>query len=333
MADCHQNFCDFDGCIVLTDARIKKLKKSRNALRDRIRDDFKEKHKNEVKPKFWSQGSIEMGTAVNPIPRDVQDEGETVKLLKYDIDDGIYFIGKESDRKSVHTYHSWIYNAVDGHTNTPPIDKNTCVRTIFSDGHNIDQPIYFEIDENGKVPQLAHKKLGWIDSDPREFKNWFNGKATANSQLVRLVRYLKAWCDYQNFKADVKRMPMGLVMTIWVSENAAYNVRDDIAMRDTLVNIKTLVDGQNKLSCERPTVPKGENLLEDYKHSDFFRGRLSAFVEAATQAINETNPKNGCGKWQTHFGDRFACSTANDEDEESTAFSAPAIITSNAKSA
>lgn len=331
MANCHQQFIDFDSCITLNDSRIESLKTSRKRLRDRIRDDFKENHPDDLKPKFWSQGSFHTGTAINPIPYEVEENGQKIKLFKYDVDDGIYFIGEENDRKSVTTYHNWIYDAVNGHTNQEPIDKDTCVRTVFSDGHHIDQPIYFE--EEGQIPQLAHKAKSWIDSDPREFSEWFQKKANEYSQLKRLVRYFKAWGDYQNQNNAGKIMPTGLVMTIWVTENAEYNDRDDLAMKDTLRKIKDLTDGQIKLSCLRPTVPKNENLLQNYKYADFFKERLSQFVASANQAINENNQKIACGKWQIHFGDRFSCANAKDKDEKSQSYNSPAIVTSNAKSA
>jgi len=331
MANNHEQFTDFDGVIILTDSRTKSLKKSRKKLRDRIRDDFKENHKDDIQPKFWSQGSFQMGTAVNPIGRVVKEDGKDVTIYKYDVDDGIYFVGELSERKSVTTYHNWIYDAVDGHTGKSPIDKNTCVRSVFYDGHHIDQPIYFEVE--GNIPQLAHKAKDWIDSDPREFTNWFEEAAKDKPQLKRLVRYFKAWCDYQNFKNAGKKMPSGMVMTIWVIENVSYNDRDDVAMKDTLANLKNTIDAQVKLTCKRPTVPTDENLMEDYKCADFFKERLSAFVNSAKQAVNETNQKTACGKWQLHFGDRFSCANAKDEDEQANTYRSPAIVASNAKSA
>lgn len=327
MANCNQQFIDFDRIIDLSYSRERNLKISRRDLRNKIRDDFKDKHKNEIQPKFWSQGSFHTGTAINPIG--IKD-GENI-LYKYDVDDGIYFIGPIEQRKSPTTYHAWIYDAVNGHTGKDPIDKNTCVRTVFADGHHIDQPIYFEVE--GTVPELAHKSKSWFKSDPREFTEWFEKKANENQQLKRLIRYFKSWCDYQNFKAGSKKMPMGLAMTIWVAENADYNQRDDIAMKNTLGNIKYQIDRQVSITCNRPTTPAGENILEEYNHTDFFKGKLNAFAESASQAINESNPKIACGKWQIHFGDRFSCSTAQDKEESASEFDAPAVITVNAKSA
>lgn len=327
MANCSQQFIDFDSMIELSYAREKSLKISRKDLRNKIRSYFRENHNNEIQPKFWSQGSFHTGTAVNPIGI---KEGENT-FYKYDVDDGIYFIGKLEQRKNPTTYHNWIYDAVNGHTGQDPVDKNTCVRTIFSDGHHIDQPIYFELE--GAVPQLAHKAKNWFDSDPRAFTDWFEEKANDKPQLKRLVRYFKSWCDYQNVKAGSKKMPMGLAITIWVADHASYNDRDDLAMKNTLTNINNLINAQTTITCNRPTIPAGENILDEYKHKDFFKAKLNAFAESASQAINESNPKLACGKWQVHFGDRFSCSAAQDLDEGAFEFGAPAIINVNAKSA
>lgn len=334
MANCDSIFKVFDEEIILHDTRRDSLKKSRKALRNRIKEYFKEEKPDEIKPKFYGQGSFMMGIAINPIPKVVTEEGKEVSKYKYDVDDGIYFIGKESERKAVQTYHNWIWDAVDGHTNTPPVDKNTCIRVIYHDGHNIDLPIYFLVKgDDEAVPQLAHKAKSWLDSDPREFVTWFTDIADAQEkdQLRSLVRYLKAWADYQNHSSGTSKMPPGMVMTIWAAENARYNEREDIALRDTLQAIRdTLSDG---FECNRPTVPAGENLLDDYKYEEYFLGRLDAFLESAKQAVNETNQKTACGKWQTHLGPRFPCRLAEDKDMGARAYGAPAIIQENAKSA
>lgn len=333
MADCHEQFVDFNSTITLTDDRKKKLKKSRTKLRNRVRDDFKANHKDEIQPKFESQGSSEMKTNINPIVRKIIDEdGEEKSITKYDTDDGIYFIGDLENRKSVNTYHNWIKDAVDGHTTIPPSDKNTCVRTLFADGHHIDQPIYF-IDNNDDdaCPQLAHKKNDWIDSDPREFSQWFNEQADENEQLRCIVKYMKSWCDYQNYEDNSNKMPSGFIITIWAANNFSSDNRDDIALRNTLENIYDNLS--TKFECLRPSTPKDENVVEDYSYEDYFMEKLKDFLDSAKQAINETNPKNACFKWQKHLGSRFSCSTAKDEDEGAKNFSTPAIITTNAKSA
>lgn len=331
MANCHDQFADFNSLITLTNDRKKKLKGSRTKLRNRVREDFKNNHKNDIKPKFTSQGSSEMKTTINPIVRVIDEDGEEKKITKYDTDDGIYFIGNLEDRKSVQTYHNWVKDAVDGHTSIPPSDKNTCIRTLFADGHHIDQPIYFIDDKNDSCPQLAHKKNGWIDSDPREFSDWFNEQAEKNEQLRSIVKYLKSWSDYQNFEDNSKKMPSGFILTIWTADNFSANDRDDISLSNTLENIYNNLSV--KFECLRPSKPKDENVVEDYSYETYFMEKLKSFLDSAKQAINETNPKNACFKWQKHLGSRFSCSNAKDEDEGAKSFSSPAIITSNAKSA
>jgi len=331
MANCHNQFVDFNKTISLTDDRKKKLKKSRTNLRDWIRDDFKENHKDEIQPKFTSQGSSEMKTTVNPIARTIEVDGEEKTITKYDTDDGIYFIGPLDERKSVQTYHNWIKDAVDGYTGMSPVDKNTCVRTKFADGRHIDQPIYFIDEDDADEPKLAHRRDGWVVSDPRAFSTWFNDQAKQNEQLRRLVKYLKGWCDYQNFNDDSKKMPTGFVLTIWAANNFNANSRDDIAIRDTLQNMYNALSVY--FECLRPTVPKNEDVVSNYSYEDYFMDKLKSFLDSAKQAINETNPKNACYKWQKHLGPRFSCSTAKDEDEGAKSYSAPAVIGSNAKSA
>lgn len=330
MANCHQQFLDFNTSISLTDERKKKLKKSRAKLRNKVRNDFKENHKDEIKPKFTSQGSSEMKTSINPIVRVIDEDGEKKSVTKYDTDDGIYFIGNLEDRKSIKTYHDWIWDAVDGHTSIPPVDKNTCIRTIFSDGHHIDQPIYFIEKGNNTLPNLAHKEKGWIESDPREFASWFNERANKNEQIRRLVKCLKSWCDFQNFEDKSKKMPTGFVITIWVVNNFSSDSRDDLALRNTLENIYNELSSEFK--CMRPT-PKKEDVMENYSYETYFMKKLKDFLDSAKQAINETNPKNACYKWQKHLGSRFSCASAKDEDEGARTYAAPAIVTSNAKSA
>jgi len=331
MANCHDQFIDFNGTISLTEDRKTKLKKSRKKLRDKVREDFKENHKDEIKPKFTSQGSSEMKTSINPIVKVIEEDGEEKRITKYDTDDGIYFIGSLEERKSVQTYHNWICKAVDGHTDRSPIDKNTCVRTVFSDGRHIDQPIYFIDKDDDSHPWLAHKKDGWIASDPREFCKWFNDQVDKNQQLRRIVKYLKAWADYRNNEDGAKKMPTGFVMTIWAANNFCPNSRDDVAFKDTIKKIHKQLE--QEFECLRPTTPEGEDVLENYSYETYFMEKLKLLVESAEQAINETNAKNACFKWQKHFGSRFSCSTAKDEDDGARSFSSPAIITSNAKSA
>jgi hypothetical protein len=337
MANNHEQFIAFNDTITITQSKKDTLKGNRTALRNVIKKYFDDNKPDEKKPNFRSQGSFVMKTTVNPIPQ--WSEEDKKDLYKYDVDDGVYFIGEEKDKKSIDTYHNWIYDAVKDHTNKGAIDKTTCIRVLYADGHHIDLPIYFKIKGDATIPELAHKSKGWIDSDPKEFFDWFNKKVDSNQQLRKIVRYLKAWCDYRNNQDSNTKMPSGFIMTILATNNISYNDRDDIAFKETLKNIQNAIDKDfgGKFECKRPTTPKGEDLFANYSDTkqEYFLSQLNSFVTSAQQAINGKNPKESCLKWQKHFGERFSCANAKDEDEQSNAktYSSPAVIASNAKSA
>ncbi|MBE8715095.1 cyclic GMP-AMP synthase DncV-like nucleotidyltransferase [Sphingobacterium hungaricum] len=312
MANCNTHFKSYNEEIRLTDSRRKKLKASRKELRNKVRNWFKDNKPNEPKPKFSGQGSMAMDTIINPIPRKIVENNEEKTVLYYDVDDGIYFEGDKeaNERPTPATYHQWVYEAVKGHTDKDPIDKNTCIRTLFADGHNIDQPIYYKA---GDIPELAHKKHGWTDSDPRAFTEWFNAKTEANPQLRRLARYGKGWIDKREFDNENKSMPTGMIMTILIAENAVYrNDRDDIALKETLVNIQAALI--SNFACYRPTTPKGENLLKDYAHKDYFMSCLASFIDDAKKALQEKNIRKATDSWRKHLSNRFPLG----EDKEET---------------
>jgi hypothetical protein len=318
MSNNHSQFTDFNKNIAISEAKKDTLRGNKDTLREKIRKYFKENKPNEIKPSFRSQGSFVMKTTVNPIPE--WSENDKKNLYKYDIDDGVYFIGKEEDRKSVGTYHSWILDAVKDHTNKGATDKTTCIRVLYADGHHIDLPIYFKIKGDDTIPQLAHNSKDWIDSDPKAFFDWFNEKAKSKEQLRRIVRYLKAWRDYRHTQNSSTKMPSGFILTILAANNISYSTdRDDIALKETLIKIQNAIDPNKggKFECYRPTTPTDEDLFSDYSDTkrDYFLSQLDSFVKSAKEAIDGSNPKESCEKWQKHFGDRFSCSTAIDENE------------------
>ncbi|MCK9401309.1 MAG: hypothetical protein M0Q51_15125 [Bacteroidales bacterium] len=315
MANCNTHFGTYNGEIRLTDLRRKKLKGSRKELRNKIRKWFKENKPDEPKPRFSGQGSMSMDTIINPLPRKVKEGNEEKTVLYYDVDDGIYFEGDKEpkDRPTPTTYHNWVYEAVKGHTDKEAIDKNTCIRTLFADGHNIDQPIYYK---KGDIPELAHKRDGWFDSDPKAFADWFNEKAEQEPQLRRLARYGKGWIDNREFANESKPLPSGMIMTILIAENAVYRTdRDDIALKETLINIQATL--KSNFACYRPTIPKGENLLENYAHKDYFMDCLSKFIDDAKRALEDKNLKKATEYWRKHLSDRFPL--GEDKDETSNA--------------
>jgi hypothetical protein len=294
LAQCNDLFLKFDEKIKLKPKKKESLRTSRNALRKKIQDYFEETLK-VSKPKFWGQGSYMMNTTIEPI------EGE------YDIDDGVYLMHladkKEEDWPATSTVHNWIVKAVDGHTSTPPKDKNTCVRVIYKNDYHVDLPIYIKA-EDADHPKLAHKEKGWIDSDPKALTNWFNDEVkNKGDQLKRIVRYFKAWKDYK--KGDDK-FPSGMVFTILAANHfvEGYEEDDDSAF---IAIAQEIYDQLNSsFSLKRPVFPE-EELLDGWSETakTKFLNKLSNLIEQGQKALETEDKKEAADIWRKIFGDRF----------------------------
>ena len=211
MADLTKEFKTFHDAVVLTSAKKASLRKSRDAIRDKIRKHFSKTLKIAV-PKFRGQGSYSMGTTVNPI------DGE------YDIDDGAYLqhLDTQNDEEwpAASTVHQWIVNATDGHTSEKPMDKRTCVRVRYAGKYHVDLPLYGEL--NGKYLLAVKGEKKWPHSDPLALTTWFRDQIEMHGeQLRRIVRYLKAWADFQYHRSG--KMPNGLILTVLSASNFRRN--------------------------------------------------------------------------------------------------------------
>ena len=305
----HKLFSDFDTTIRLNDSKITKLKTHRKALRDKIRGHFK--NNNWGTPKFYSQGSFPLNTNLNPIKKTTSD-GDVKE--EYDLDDGVYFICPESERKEPVTYHDRIKKAVDGHADSV-IDKTTCVRVVYTDGHHIDLPSYW-LEKDGNTPQLTHKSKGFTESDPKAFKDWVDDKisnANSNGQLRRIIRYFKAWKDFREDKNSSLKLPSGFILTILACQNFSKDDRDDLGLKNTAEAIKAVLN--YSFSCYRPTVPTNEELLADYS-KDIVVKELGNLISNAQKAIDSNCEKEASKFWRKVFGDRFPL--GKEKDDKST---------------
>jgi hypothetical protein len=307
--DTHKLFSDFDTTIRLNASKISKLKTNRKALRDKIRAQFKAN--NWGTPKFYSQGSFPLNTNLNPIKKTTSD-GDVKE--EYDLDDGVYFICPKSERKEPSIYHDRIKKAVDGHADHV-VDKTTCVRVVYADGHHIDLPSYW-LEKDGNTPLLTHKSKGYTDSDPKAFKDWVDGKisnANSNGQLRRIIRYFKAWKDYREDKNSSLKLPSGFILTILACQNFSKNDRDDLSLKKTAEAIKTALN--SSFTCYRPTVPQNEELLADYSKDTVFK-ELGDLIHNAQKAIDSDCEKEAAEFWRKVFGERFPL--GKEKDEKST---------------
>jgi hypothetical protein len=303
MANCHNLFGKYNIKISLTKEKVNDMIISKNELRDRIKKHFKEKHPLYV-PKFYIQGSYKMKTAIR------------TKDDICDLDDGVYFF-REPDVTAT-TLQGWVWNAVDGYTSTTPEHRKKCIRNIFANDYEIDNPIYYKID--GKEYQIAVKNNGWEDSDPKEVVDWLNKNKDLDGKIIKVIKELKAWCDHKRNK-----MPSGLAMTI-LAVNAkskiVLNDRDDILLTDILREIKKQLS--RKFECIVPAVPN-DNLFESYDkvREENFLNNLNDFLNDAETALKEENQLKASKLWQKHLGSRFP--DGEDKNEESARNSAIGI--------
>ena len=294
MLNLNKLFEDFHDEISLTKTYKDKITTGRDALRTKIGNKFEEKGRK--KPQHCTQGSYAMRTAIMPIGDD-----------EFDLDNGVYLKGysiEQDEWPSTQTVHTWVKDAVDGHTSNSPIDKNTCVRVVYEDKYHIDLPIYImgKNSDGNSIAYLAHKSKGWIESDPKAFTSWFQEFVNDNGQQIRrMVKYLKSWKDYKSI--DIK----GMAITILVCNNFSVTEnRDDISLLDTVTNIIDSLD--DSFHCYKPVTPTDENLFADISETskNSILNGLNNLKRKLDVAINEkNNEKEATDILRKVFGDRF----------------------------
>lgn len=293
MANCNKLFLDYDNNLNIPKKKKDKLKNSKEVLRNRIRKHFKDNHPN-YKPEFYIQGSYKMDTTI------------LTKDDECDLDDGVYF-KREADVTAT-TLQKWVKNALDGATTTPVEHRSKCLRVIYKGDYHIDFPVYiFPVDDDH--PSLAVKNNGFEESDPKEVVEWYKAEKAKNTQLNRLVKYLKGWGDYKRNK-----MPSGLAMTILAANNIQPNDRDDVALKNTLIKIQETLDAD--FECIVPATPC-DDLFESFDDTrkNNFLSNLDDFIEDAKKAVDkEPNQLKASRLWRKHLGSNFPL--GEDEDVE-----------------
>lgn len=246
-------FEGFNNNISLSESYKQKIRTGRNSIRSRIGNYFEQK--DQQIPKHHTQGSYAMHTSIMPL----EDED-------FDLDNGVYLQGYDDNREcwpEVSNVHCLVKEAVQGHTKEI-IDKDTCVRVVYQDNYHLDLPIYImgKDDDGQEVAYLAHKKEGWIISDPVAFRNWFNDatKPSPTGSLRRSVKYLKQWIHHN--KIDIP----GMAVSILVAENFSDEGDDALTLLRVVTDI--IDDLEENYSCYKPVRPKTENLFSKHSYYD-----------------------------------------------------------------
>ena len=283
MANLNYIFRQFNDELSVTDSKKSKMINSREHLREKIRKSFEQNHKS-YSPKFYIQGSYKLKTLIR------------TKDDTCDLDDGVYF-SSNPDNVAGTTLQKWVKDAVEETTDATPTHKRKCIRVDYTAGYNIDLPVMVFDENTDNHPLLAVKNSDFQVDDPKEFVDYFKDNKT--DQMVRIIKYLKAWCDHKRAE-----MPCGLVMTVLSLKYFQGNDRDDVALKYILIEIEKHL--KKDFKCIMPTTPK-DNLFADYSEEKKknFMDNLSSFIEDAKKAIDEPNHQKASKLWRKHLGERF----------------------------
>lgn len=317
MANCHDLFNSYYKVIALSSSNKKKLKESSNAIRKRIKDNFRLKER--TQPKFYHQGSYMMKTIINPLDNE------------YDIDDGVYLQNLDDDLSkwpTPETVHGWIVDAVKDHTNNAPVDKNTCVRVIYSGEWHVDLPIYSEYKQEYYLAEKGEK--GWHVSDSKAIVDWFRGRVNdKGEQLRKMVVYFKGWADN---KSSNGKLPSGLVLTILMEESFQKHDRDDVCFADAINKIHSRLVSNSIINNPADS---SENLYA--KCTDTIKIRfldlLKTLKDVAANALSDDNKVEACKNWRKEFGDRWTNCEELADDSCAKYTAAPALLKDDNRSA
>lgn len=292
MANLHNAFTIFHDRITLDRNKKMVLRIARDVIRGRIRTYFREAL-NVQPPDFKSQDAWAMDTMINPI------DGE------YAIDDGVYLQHLDKQNGSAWppatAVHQWICNATGNFVDAKPQDTPTCVRLRCAGQYHVDLPCYGIL--NGRCLLAIKDRKQWSFCDPMALSHWFQCHVyLRGGQLQRIVRYFKAWADFQSRP----RRPMlpGLILTVLVTNCFHSHARDDIAFAQTL---KAVVKATEGIVFILNPVDLSDELtacLTDKQKKQFHK-RVQTTAFDADKAIRMYDFSAACRLWQKHLGHRF----------------------------
>lgn len=224
---------------------IKRLRELRNINLDRLKEGLKALDK-PVYVKSIEQGSIPMHTANKAFNND------------YDIDLAVIFNKDDlpsSPLEARKRVAAAINEKASGFSREPEARTNA-VTVWYADGYHVDIAVYRRSENLWGDEVLEHASSEWAERDPKAITDWFIQEVKDQSpstsprstpevdvrQMRRIVRWIKSFTKgYEGWN-----LPGGLIISTLVAEcYKPHNKRDDIALYDTIVSIKSRLD----LSC------------------------------------------------------------------------------------
>lgn len=268
-----------------------------------------------------------------------------LKGMEYDIDVGLRFSFDENSY-TAEEVRKWVFEAVDGHTDTAVEKKASCIRVTYADGYHVDLVAYAWWDDAYRVEQhrLAHKSKGWRPANPpklvqivAEARKPFEGTEDANEktdQFRRVVRYLKRWNDHAIPRESADK-PSGIALVLLTKQHLTGpahswdGTSDDRQALERVATAAALTYG--RISVIKPT-PEGEDLFAGLSDTamDDLKKRFGKLRDALVFAKNTNEAAEACKELKKELGDDFPCPDPEEEKKnKALRTAAPAIVTSS----
>ncbi|MCA6431835.1 MAG: hypothetical protein IM613_20585, partial [Cytophagales bacterium] len=139
-------------------------------------------------------------------------------------------------------------------------------------------------------------------SDPKELCDWFEKHRKAkdkDGQMLRLVKYFKAWANQRS-----RKMPSGIAFSVWVATYYKPNTRDDIAFYETAKAIKNSFGWET--SSKNPATPGDDFLAKlDSNQKSNFKEAFNELIKQAEQALQQDSQTKALNIWKQQFGEKF----------------------------
>jgi hypothetical protein len=297
-SDCSGEFTNFANNLGLTHNKKQALRQSKNVIQKKIREYFsgiqwgQDGNAWKANPEFFIQGSFKHGTSI----RTHNDS--------CDIDLGVYFRGKPPVSPSTLQRH--IYNALLAQTSFPVMIKSKCVRVKYAGLFHIDVPIYYYDEKTGTYFLGAGDR--WIESDPKGFTAWVADQIGPNEQMVRVIKYFKAWADHTRTRKSQK-MPSGVALTVWIHKFYVSDIREDIAFIKTAYKLFSHLKDVTFLNdwiCVMPVKPFDSVIekLTEVQRENFLK-RLGELIKSSEGILGSEERPLAVKLWSKVFGKRF----------------------------
>jgi hypothetical protein len=289
-SNCHESFLTFNQNLNIPSTKRQLLIRSRQAIENKLKDYFKSKGTSEV-PMTWIQGSYKLGTIIR------------TKHDTCDIDMGMYFFVQPNVEPR--TLLQNVNRALNDHTTGSISIRRKCVRVNYAGDFHIDIPVYYR-DQIKNKQWLATKEYGWEESDPKLFWEWFKHKTTSKPQLVRVIRYAKAWLNNYAVKTG-RKAPSGLALTIWYIKNFVPHQRDDASFFYSSLRLMGQLSGHvGSWDCRMPVKPQDDLIIrvDEYQRRNF-KEDLKQMLNDATRAVVANSKTEASEIWKSIFGKWF----------------------------